>query len=1791
MAEERSEAETVQISSNQDEGEVVAVGSISHVLKTAFREFFPPPPVVLDLVQDEETEPIEIEAVEPEEPVEIEAVEPEEPVEPHPYVKAGQERIQKIHQDLEAKHQVAKELLSFLDQCRDEAKEKDEQEALRLQEQGLIVKAHIPIGPSNLKIDREAAGKFGHFGSNLVFARDFFQEKHEKMLDQSGNGPSAQLKASKYVSEEPGYLKGTHSLAIRTELAKEQYSETIKSVKEREAALPKTGSSISTSNSSKKKGGAPLLTGDQKHENKQILDRMQHKLEFLRNPRFDQSPKSSGTKLLCSVGDTGYFSVSPPELLFEDYESGGIYQQTLTLKNICYVTRRLRILPLATEFFSIHQISFPDDSGFIAPGMSCRLTIRFAPDTPSDFQDVIVAETEGGTFEIKVLAKREPPILSIPQTIHVGNCLVGGDVTTTLNCLNSGGKARFWLVEEALWPSSSESLGTDEPILEIPPFKISPTTFELDTGEAMDFSIQYAPKHIDSDHVKFVMVCDNCQVKTFTLTGTGCEVLLDITSLQGQSVAKPVGDIAPLDVIKFDSLTPGSSEMKQLEIFNQTPLEVSYKWNLSDTDGFSVTPQQGVFGSGAGVSFNFEFQPTQVDSYSILSRLEIVDIPICAIRGNDQYNLLQQLKEEPLEFQLPRKNLSAFEIQLLGTGRVIQLDLSPDVVIFNERLYTGQVYKKEITVQNPTRSNSTVTWGQYVVSSIGFEQTIESDEYRWPIDDDFKPTNEACCLSISPTSAVIPANGQLVFELTVNPQRMGEYDAWIQCQVQHNPHPLEIFIELQIYGPSIKFLQPHVDFGLVAVCGTAEQTLMIQNNSGIDANWDLSRVNGQNEGGQLIRSNSSESVASRFSITSRTSSNKGSELPPFASLQFSPPSGTLSPNEIQQIRVTCTAGRKPQRLRSALECSTSDASECRGETSYISVRGEIQSPLVYVSTTEMDLGTTFLGMTVIRTVELINISNLAGKFTWSQPGGSTGGFTIEFTPETGILKSKEKLNIQIRYTARAPGKIETLCCCKVVGMLHPLGFQINTVQRGLVLCYSILDEKQDPPMSLRQEYGECANIEPPVHKSLPKLDFGQHVALFERTTVRLLIRNYSGIEGRLTVDAKKYPACIPSSDLAPATSMSSLGSSSSSSSFGSPIMKTRQIKLLGDQHEQTELYTSAAGLDYVRRKHHLLEDRSILKNGGGVAFLVEPRRFTIPPWDQVVVTVTCFNDMPGKYVDTIVCIIEGMPPMRLSATINVQGCPLSFDKNCVGMDMSKPQPVLSWGQVPFRSKAIVKSFTIINTGPIDTRLKWKVKPVRDSMDDIAKVSLNVDSNGLVNVSVGPILDDDVSLPFEIEPAVQVIKNRSKATFRVTYEPADQVSLSQSIIVADAEWLHPTPIKPKGTKTTTTASTTSLESGNMSTSSSNVSLKSSMSRAFRTARVMGSINLTPQSNTLEKESLGCLKANLICRVVTPELSLDKKIKGRIKFVAWSTHPAQHPTHSRSFALVNRMETTLVFRLQVNGPFSIVQCTSLVPQHPLSLTSLDSIHRSQSQSSYMFSLPPGESVELEIVFLPSTFVESASSRKKNPLETTMEGQLLASFVNGHVQSIPLFGQFLRPMIVISPSEYDFGTVHISRSRQIRLYLSNPTQVDAEWKIQHRPVPIPHTRAQKAAAELALKAKDEPQVFEISISNGKLNGPTLPLGSAGYQLPLDGNRTAEAVFSTTGRADPFEIVVTFHPREEIRYKCRFHVDVRQGSGFDFVLEGCGTLEETGHRPADRPSHVTKHFDHSDFIYTSLK
>uniref|UniRef100_A0A3B3ZMW1 Uncharacterized protein n=1 Tax=Periophthalmus magnuspinnatus TaxID=409849 RepID=A0A3B3ZMW1_9GOBI len=398
--------------------------------------------------------------------------------------------------------------------------------------------------------------------------------------------------------------------------------------------------------------GGPSAT--ERTEGQDTLRKMKERQNFLRNPRF--LPPNT-----CSDDRLQVFQAEPPVLFFVQYTVGQIYEATLELKNMTSASRHVRVIPPTTPYFSI-GLRFPGEGGTVAPGMSCKYTIRFAPDSLTDFQDFIVVESQSDDLLVVPIEARRPPPVLTPRVLDCGCCLVGGVKFVEFFCQNVGlSPGTFCLIPKYQWPASNLRSVSKTVFTEQPPFAVSPSLFSLQPGETTVVEVVFFPTTTEKTCQVFTIVCDNCQVKDIE----GQLIALELISISGDRDTPSAGELHDLTAehfVCFSPCNPNSPQQKKIVVRNNH-LELPFHWQivkphlqplpsgedtqsshvefLQETDDiFHVCPESGLLGPCQDHVFLVTFWPKELKDYHSVCHLVLMDVEIELKGSTEPYRVL-----------------------------------------------------------------------------------------------------------------------------------------------------------------------------------------------------------------------------------------------------------------------------------------------------------------------------------------------------------------------------------------------------------------------------------------------------------------------------------------------------------------------------------------------------------------------------------------------------------------------------------------------------------------------------------------------------------------------------------------------------------------------------------------------------------------------------------------------------------------------------------------------------------------------------------------------------------------------------------------------------------------------------------------------------------------------------------------------------------------------------------------------------------------------------------------------
>lgn len=103
--------------------------------------------------------------------------------------------------------------------------------------------------------------------------------------------------------------------------------------------------------------------------------------------------------------------------------------------------------------------------------------------------------------------------------------------------------------------------------------------------------------------------------------------------------------------------------------------------------------------------------------------------------------------------------------------------------------------------------------------------------------------------------------------------------------------------------------------------------------------------------------------------------------------------------------------------------------------------------------------------------------------------------------------------------------------------------------------------------------------------------------------------------------------------------------------------------LLTDAHENMNKFSSATGETVSRTKRMEKEQAFFLQNNKGIAVVFTPNEGTLYPHSEIPITVTVYNNACGKFEDTFLSTIWGLPQFEFPINIRIDGSPLIIPDN------------------------------------------------------------------------------------------------------------------------------------------------------------------------------------------------------------------------------------------------------------------------------------------------------------------------------------------------------------------------------------------------------------------------------------------------------------------------------------------------------------------------------------------------
>ncbi|XP_077978029.1 deleted in lung and esophageal cancer protein 1-like [Glandiceps talaboti] len=1451
------------------------------------------------------------------------------------------------------------------------------------------------------------------------------------------------------------------------------------SIKHVEEGSPRLEPSQSGSGKSRSKGERRSV--DKWQENmtpkKREVDRtdlalLHRRSNFLRNPRHRPPSAPEGSKTLikpdkvvkelggakAKVIDTEkpkepsiVFLASPEAVVFTSYQVGQVYEMTLDLKNVSAASRQLRVIPPKSQYFSVGLGKFPGEQGIVAPGMSVQYNIRFVPDSLMDFDDFITVQTQSSQpLIVKLLGRRSPPVLTLPQEIDCGHCLVGGLRITHFIVKNLGGDGRFCIMPRKSWPTAK--FQSVSQVVDTQPFEVRPAVFELPGNQAIIIEVAFSPTCIETFTQEITVICDNCQVKHFTLKGIGQNAGVELASVsEGESFALPgeLCDVTAQHQVKFDTLNPMTYTQKKLVIKNTTDVELPFQWQIfkphidslmsEDTETssvieriankesmFYVTPESGALPPSQTQEYTLTFAPMTVGTYHDVIHLILQQIPEVSCQP-DQDSAEQQgdgvmrtekvpgqesrpqsssnkpktadsTTKTPEDVTIPVKDVTGLEIELKGACDPLNVEVKPYAIFVPGQLLVTTTIRRQFLMENHSMVAVCYRW-----SSLQDCHIIEVEE----------PEGE------------ILGGETREMNMTITGGIPGKIDHTLICEIEHLSEPLTLKVQAEIKGPEVAVRTPSLDFGLVRSSESASQEIVLENTSQVSAKWTI-----QESQEYLARDPSGPMALSDFVFTPC-----GGELPPLGSVTIS----------VLFQPTMC------KRYETVFEIGVED-----GVDSFLSACGEVQHPQACLLSCQLEMPEVYVGVSVTNTITLLNQTLLDTMYEWGELEGSNASdCSISVEPKCGRLGEREKLDIQVTFTAHQQGLVtDCKLPCYIKGMENPIYLALLCDVLGLSVTYRTPRDISD----IRSELSDDTLI----------LDYGQNVELGTTPKRYVHITNNTAIAAPFNMSVDYFIAGKPPTP----PELKKDGINTKTNGQRRPMLG--RTANLSDPSSKT---ATRAHADY---------SKAVLREGHGAAFVIQPETGILPPFGEQVLEVTAYTDMWGQYNDTLICKIDELDPVTIPIEMTVEGCPLNFQMMAALKDQ---MPIVRFGTHVSGVPPVSRPMRVNNTSPYDIRVDWETFNLAENDTKLIDLLVNIgDPFPLRDANGDEIIPPEVKEPVPvIEPPrdkfyaetpdtdLTVLAPRSVPTTHTT-DDGQQLPRLISVKMREHEGkpgIEPFDVQPR--QVVIPARSHIMLTANY-TPFTNSMVESGIDCVGYGLGFMSLDNKRVQrigGNVSREQALDVppLRLDFTAHVKPALLTLETLDDEGMVYNTAASDLMQDGRHlkqflkSQSCKLTNMTETPLNFKLMTEEPFFLM---GMNPSAENTRSSSPSRQKSAakkhlSTESQEFTLRPQYNLQAKVVFCLTmdlvheylNVLESGEEIDGMSLLVTeserrlcIRDNLQMRFNNDTVQELPLYATITIPSLELSHESLDFGTCLVGQQRELEISLKNPTGSASYW-----------------------------------------------------------------------------------------------------------------------------------------------
>ncbi|CAG2230526.1 unnamed protein product [Mytilus edulis] len=1379
------------------------------------------------------------------------------------------------------------------------------------------------------------------------------------------------------------------------------------------------------------------MSEEQREQDRQDLATLQSKVNYKRNPRFVPPSATPGGRTLIKgynpvskqvgikpdLGDEKkkepslIFLLSPPIVKFTNYKSGQVYELTLELKNVSAVLR---------------DSQFPGEHGLVAPGMSCHYAIRFAPDSLKDYDDVIRIQTQSSApILVPLQGRREPPKLTLPKVLDVGYCLVGGYHVAQFIVKNHGGNGRFCVLNRNSWPAHNFKSVVTNGAVAMPPFNVRPSVVELMKGESGVIEVIFSPKSVRSFTQEMTLVCDNCNVSHFMLQGESQKAGVELVSVErGTSDPVPgeLTDNTAQHLIRFDDLNPFTYTDRAIIVKNPTNVSLPFQWNIykpdmsepeemegrkidrvPDVDSvFSVHPPNGTLPPAGQIEFKITFAPPIVNEFHSVLHMQLQQVPPFSEGGSaksskagssehgEEENLDDSVSEIILNTDVKEsRDYTALEIEVKGSSIPLNVVLHPYAIYIPGQNLVGTTVKKLFAMANHSRSTVTFTW---------------------------QPCNEKHILEVEPPFGELDPGMAMDMEISITGAEPGKVIDNLYCYVMNLDEPLHLHVEADFKGPELQIEEPDINFGLIRLGQSITKEITLMNKSQIITKWSI-------QDSPVFSSSDDPMAVSEFTFTPSSG-----EVQPLAKTKVS-------------IKFTPTAIKSVKRV---FEVTVEDGNECN-----ISAIGEVQSPMVCLSSCEICMEDVYKQVPVRYQAVLVNQTLLATEFKWGQVEGEHAkDCEIELDPMTGCINPREEKAITVNFRANRSGEFSDLRIpCFVEGIESPLYLGLFADVKGLSASYRMSTDGTNT-------------------QSAEKLDFGE-VLIGTTPKLYLHISNESAISDHYSISADCF---IKPRHLLRTKLIEVLVQTTSLPKPPTPPQDKANRSTRKSLLNKTPNLADPLAKTSAKARADLCQ--AMLVQGFGASFVVQGFGASF------VSLYINYNYYHSYQLHKVGDLDTNCIPVSM----NVIGCPLNFQMTAAKHEQ---KPVVRFGTHVSGVAPINRSMRINNISPFDIRVDWETYNIVDEDNKILDVMVAFgnafpprDTKGTEIIPPWQTPEPIKRMPTDMIPDTadsSPLVSRGHSKYSLRSQPYIELEEDSDSEEEEVEL----EVKEEENRLKVVSLFYRAHEGEPAQEPYNIKAKQLVIPARGFSNV--NITFTPLPTEVVTQEMDCEGYAIAHMSLDKNPDVENKVTRKQGYEVNPLHldmaahlkPAllsmecmdeegmryrsamsdlmldsQGNTHSESFRVMgailsNHTESPLAFRLISKPPFLLVDLDPSTNREELTKAYVTEFQTLKPQHNLPVKIAFQTTTDL-LKYLNDSDFDNITLREQDGKKIDIKDDLVVEFNNGTTQKLPLYATLSVPQMELSKESLDFGVCLVGQRRELQLTISNKTASHCHWRV---------------------------------------------------------------------------------------------------------------------------------------------